>query len=133
MTDESDGEIEAKIRQHFQHILDHPPPEISGELIEYDHLAYWYSHEKWHEEAFTEIEALCEQGTSINEACCLVGEKICRQWNIEPQTVQAAYRRHRREFYRYEFKRCLVWQDIPGAVKAYKQLTKPIKRELGLI
>lgn len=130
---ESDEEIRAIIIKRFWRVLNRPPPEFLSEPEEHDELSYRYPHDRWHKDAFTEIEALREQGKTINEACRLVGEKIYRQWNIKKRTVEAAYRRHRREYYRYEFMRCLVMQDLDGAVKAYKQLTKPIKRELGLI
>ena len=133
MIDESDEEIKAKIKLHFDQILDHPPPVFLSEPEEYDELDYWYPHDKWHKDAFTEIEALREQGMTINEACRSIEDKTCSRWNINWGTVEAAYRRHKREFYRYEFKRCLVMQDLEGAVKAYKQLTKHEKRKLGLI
>lgn len=130
---ESDEEIRERIIRRLGHILERPPPVYLSPPSEWEKPDAEFPHQRWHKEGFAEIEALREQGKSINEACHLVGRKICERWNIELLTVEVAYRRHRREYYRYEFKRCMIMQDLDGAVKAYKQLTKPIKQELGLI
>ncbi len=129
MTEDSDEDVRRKIEQRFARVLNNPCIVLEVEL---DGVPMGAPHKEWHDKAFQRIDELRSNGLSINEACRQVAADISRRNNIEPRTVEMAYRRHQREFWCYEFSKCIIMKDIEGAVEAYRHLTKHNKRKLGL-
>jgi uncharacterized protein YoaH (UPF0181 family) len=127
--DEDDCVIRKKILRHFGKAWESDKRVFALYINE---IPMGAPPKEWHEEAFTKIEQLVADGMSINAACAKIADEIASRENIEPKTVEMAYRRYQREIPRERFRHCVAMRDMDGAVEAYRRMTKPTKRKLGL-
>ena len=132
MTDENDKTILKKIRARYGEHLD-GSPKITH-LFVVDASPFGRPHADWHDEAFRRVDDLREcDNLSTEDAAEQVAPDYIEKGLIKDiSTFLRTYWRYRNRNAQADFLSALANEDEEGAIDAYKRMSKPIRKKLGL-